>query len=139
MEANNNKSTPRQRLASVMESAILAVGQAVSTDTGKMLFALAYDNACMYELEQERIARFEGKRPTKASQEANHYAGIDLGRRWAYVDALSSMASEMSGRKASVYRCRLVINGEISAMQERTDKQQIAAPITSLYSKAIDW
>ena len=133
MEANNNKSTPRQRLASVMESAILAVGQAVSTDTGKMLFAMAYD------YERESLSRYAGKRPSKASQECKYYEGFTLGKRNAYVQALASMASEMSGRSASVNRCRRVINSEIDAMRQRTSAQQLAAPITSLYANVIDW
>lgn len=135
----SNGETPHKRLADMMAAAIISVGKAASTDTGKMLFAMAYDADCMLDCERRRLDQYEGKRPTKASQETKYYEGMDLGKRNAYADALAAMASEMGGYEASAYRCRRVINSEIQMMRDRTDEQQQAAPITALFAKAIDW
>lgn len=134
-----NQTTARERLAAAMAPAILAVGQAMSTDTGKMLFALAHDADVTLDWEQERYAsQYQGKRPTKGSQETKYFEGMDIGKRNAFVSALAALASEMSGYEASAGRCRLVINSEIQAMKDRTDEQREAAPITALCSKALD-
>lgn len=128
-----------KKLADAMRAAILAVGQAASTETGKMLFALAYDADCMLDWQQDRARNFSGKRPTKASQECKYFEGMDLGVRRAFVRALAYMASEMSGHTASVDRCRYVINAEIDAMKNRTEAEKMAAPIGSLFAQALEY
>lgn len=135
----SNGETPRERLADRMASAILAVGQAASTETGKMLFALAYDADSLIDIEGRRMCEYDGKRPSKGSQDTMYHLGIDWGKRSAFVSALASMASEMSGGKATMHLCRRIINAEIGMMRDRTDDQRNAAPVSALFAKAIDW
>lgn len=128
-----------KKLADAMRAAILAVGQAASTETGRMLFAMAYENDRSLDWERDQLLKFSGKRPSKGSQEAKYYEGIALGKRNAFVSALASMACEMSNGAASMSRCRIVINQEIDTMRHRTLQEQFAAPITNICAKSIDW
>lgn len=128
-----------KKLNDMMRAAILAVGQAASTETGRMLFAMAYENDRDLDWTRDSLLKYEGKRPSKGSQEAKYYEGLALGKRNAFASALASMASEMSGGTASMQRCRYVINEEIDIMRGRTEAEQDAAPITALCSKVIDW
>lgn len=136
---NTNGETPRQRLADRMAPAILAVGKAASTETGKMLFAMACEYDASIDYAGERMNQFNGKRPSKASQDAMYDLGMSWGHRRAFVSALASMACEMSGGKATMHLCRRVINAEIDIMRHRTKEQYEAAPLSTIYSKAIDW
>lgn len=136
---NTNGETPRQRLADRMAPAILAVGKAASTETGKMLFAMACDYDASIDFASERMNQFNGKRPSKASQDAMYNLGMSWGNRSAFVSALASMACEMSGGKATMHLCRRIINAEIDMMRHRTEAQREAAPLSALCSKVIDW
>ena len=131
-----------KRMAAALTPAILAVGQAMSTDTGRMLFAMAYDADRSLDWERRRFAtNYEGKRPSKASQETKYYEGLNYGKRIAFVRALASLACQMGGNSsaASVYRCQCWINREIDILRNRTEEEEKATSLMNIYSKAIDF
>lgn len=131
--------TARERLAMKMAPAYEALGIVASTEAGKFLIAKACENDAYLEWIREDVAKYDGKRPSKGSQEAKYYEGMSYGRRNAYVDALVALCVEASEGKAKSVLCRGVINNEIEAMGKRTNEQREAAPLTNLYNKAIDY
>lgn len=135
---NTTTTSARARLAEKMAPAYKAFGLAVSTETGRLLFALAYDSDVSLGWERDRLRSFDGKRPSKASQEAKYYEGMDLGKRNAFVKALASMASEMSGNAVDLMSCQRVVNIEIDAMRNRTTAEREAASIVNICPKALD-
>lgn len=135
---NTTTTSARARLAEKMAPAYEAFGLAVSTETGKLLFALAYDADVALDWERDRLRSFDGKRPSKASQEAKYYEGMDLGKRNAFMKALASMASEMSGNAVSLLRCQRVVNIEIDAMRNRTEAEREVSSIVNICPKALD-
>lgn len=123
--------TARQRLAEKMRPAYLALGIVTSTEAGKFLFAMAYDSDCALDYNHKRFAQYEGKRPSKSSQDVRYYEGMSWGQRNSYVTALAAMCADASNGKASRRMCRRVINMEIQAMRSRTAEQMSAAPVTA--------
>lgn len=137
--STNTNTTPCERLAMKMAPAYKALGIVASTEAGKTLFALAFDSDRTLDWNRRESAKYDGKRPSKSSQSAKYYEGMSWGERKAYVTALATMCAGASNGEASVSLCRRVINIEIDAMMQRTDAQKQAAPITNLFSKAIDF
>lgn len=135
----NQNTTARERLANKLRPALIALGKAASTESGKAMFALAYDADFSLDFDEERERNTRKARATRAHEEARYYAGLSRGRRNAYVEALAIMTSEASEGAASVRLCRHVINAEIDAMRSRTPGQQTAAPITNLHTSGIEF
>lgn len=139
MTKNTNQTTARERLAAKMAPAYEALGIVASTNAGKFLFAMAYDADCGLDYNADKAAQYNGKRPTKSSQEAKYYEGLSRGERNSFVTALAAMCEDASNGKASRMICRRIINMEIDEMRNRTVEQMTAAPITSLFPSAIEF
>lgn len=121
-------------------SAILALGEALSTETGRLLAAIACENFHTLSFYRKKLLpRYEGKRSSKESQEAKYYEGMSLGASDAYTAALASLACEMSNGKAMYKACSRLVREELKAMDRRTYEQTIAAPLSNIHSRAIDW
>lgn len=130
--------TPRQRLAAKMRPALLALGKVASTETGKALFALAYDADVSMDIYRERDQQSEGKRATRAHEDARYFYGLSRGERATYARTLAMMMNEASGFSAGFHLCMRIVNAEIDAMRQRTDEQRQSAPITALFPMAVD-
>lgn len=130
-------STARERLAAKMAPAYEALGIVASTNAGKFLFALAYDADCGLDHNADKAAQYDGKRPTKSSQEAKYYEGLSRGERNSFVTALAAMCEDASNGKASRMLCRRIINMEIDEMRNRTAEQMTAAPMTNIFPKCV--
>lgn len=134
-DKSDNK-TARERLAEKMAPAYKALGIVASTNAGKFLFAMAYDADCALDTNRQRSASYEGKRPSKSSQDAKYFEGMSLGERNSYVTALARMCEDASNGQASAHMCRRVINMEIDAMRNRTPEQLIAASVSTICKDA---
>ena len=124
--------TSRERLALKLRPVYLALGEVMSTNTGKMLFVMAYDAGECYEWARERAIESEGKRPTKRHERDGAGREHWLGKRLTFVTALTAMVYERCGFVVGMDTIRRVINTELSEMHDRDDAQSVSAPIGNL-------
>ena len=132
MTTTNTNGTARARLAKKLQPIYEALGNVLSTSAGKTLAALAYDAGRCYESSSASARQSARKYPTRQHEHDTNSANHWLGKRLAYVDALSMMVSEATGFTACAHNCRMVINGELAALEDMSDSERSAVNISRL-------